>query len=62
MPYPKDVYSVTADNDGTITVRTTNKKYYKKLCIPDLDRCGVKIEQDRISFTHQHNTLIITVV
>ncbi|KAK0159811.1 hypothetical protein PV327_010884 [Microctonus hyperodae] len=60
LPYSKDVYSVTAEDDGTITVRTTNKKYYKKLSIPDLDRCGVKIEQERINFTHQHNTLIIT--
>ncbi|KAK0079493.1 hypothetical protein PV325_001200 [Microctonus aethiopoides] len=60
LPYPKDVYSVNAEDDGTITVRTTNKKYYKKLSVPDLDRCGVKIEQERISFTHQHNTLIIT--
>ncbi|KAK0083258.1 hypothetical protein PV326_006826 [Microctonus aethiopoides] len=60
LPYPKDVYSVNAEDDGTITVRTTNKKYYKKLSVSDLDRCGVKIEQERISFTHQHNTLIIT--
>ncbi|XP_015602896.1 protein DPCD [Cephus cinctus] len=60
LPYPKDVYVVTADNDGTITVRTTNKKYFKKLDVPDLERIGLKPEQERISFTHQFNTLIIT--
>jgi hypothetical protein len=61
LPYPKDVYSITADDDGTIIVRTSNKKYFKKLVVPDLDRAGLKPEQERISFTHQYNTLIITV-
>ncbi|XP_043260573.1 protein DPCD [Colletes gigas] len=60
LPYPQNVYSVTAEDDGTITVRTSNKKYFKKIRVPDLERVGVKPEQDRISFTHQHNTLIIT--
>nr|XP_034179697.1 protein DPCD [Osmia lignaria] len=57
--YPQNVYSVTAEDDGTITVRTSNKKYFKKLKVPDLERVGLKPEQERISFTHQHNTLII---
>ena len=61
LSYPKDVYSVTAENDGTITVRTSNKKYFKKLHVPDLERANLKPEQDRISFTHQYNTLIIMV-
>ncbi|OXU30124.1 hypothetical protein TSAR_012736 [Trichomalopsis sarcophagae] len=60
LSYPKDVYSVTAEDDGTITVRTSNKKYFKKINVPDLERVGLKPEQDRISFTHQFNTLIIT--
>ncbi|XP_015520020.1 protein DPCD [Neodiprion pinetum] len=60
LPYPKDVYSVTAENDKTITVRTSNKKYFKKISVPDLERVGLKPEQERISFTHQFNTLIIT--
>ncbi|XP_015117135.1 protein DPCD [Diachasma alloeum] len=59
LPYSKEVYSITAD-DGALTVRTTNKKYFKKLNIPDLERVGLKPEQDRISFTHQFNTLVIT--
>lgn len=61
LPYPKDVYSVTAEDDGTITVRTSNKKYFKKLVVPDLVRAGLKPETERISFAHQFNTLIITV-
>ncbi|XP_076751179.1 protein DPCD [Xylocopa sonorina] len=60
LSYPLNVYSVTAEDDGTITVRTSNKKYFKKLIVPDLERAGLKPEQDRISFTHQYSTLIIT--
>ncbi|KZC11461.1 PREDICTED: protein DPCD [Dufourea novaeangliae] len=60
LPYPLNVYSVTAEGDGTITVRTSNKKYFKKLVVPDLERVELKPEQDRISVTHQYNTLIIT--
>jgi len=61
LPYPESVYSVTAEHDGTMTVRTRNKKYFKKIKIPDLERIGLKPEQQRISFRHQYNTLIITV-
>ncbi|XP_053978965.1 protein DPCD [Hylaeus anthracinus] len=60
LPYPLDVYSVVAEADGTITVRTSNKKYFKKIRVPDLERIGLNPEQDRISFIHQYNTLIIT--
>ena len=60
LPYPQDVFSVTAEDDGTITVRTSNKKYFKRISVPDLERVGLKPEQGRLSFTHQYNTLIIT--
>ncbi|XP_043583790.1 protein DPCD [Bombus pyrosoma] len=60
LPYPQNVYSVTAEDDNTITVRTTNKKYFKKIIVPDLERAGLKVAQDRISFRHQYSTLIIT--
>lgn len=59
LPYPRNVYSVTAEEDGTITVRTSNKKYFKKLTVPELERIGMKPEQERISFDHQYNALII---
>jgi hypothetical protein len=56
------VYSVKAEPENKcITVRTANKKYFKKLVVPDLDRAGLLPEQDKIQFTHKHDTLIITV-
>lgn len=59
LPYPRDVYSVTADDEG-ITVRTSNKKYFKKISVPELDRVGLKTDESLLTFTHQFNTLIIT--
>ncbi|XP_051164413.1 protein DPCD [Leptopilina boulardi] len=59
LSYPKDVYSVTAEEDETITVRTSNKKYFKKIVVPDLERIGLKPKQENISFSHRFDTLII---
>ncbi|XP_065157822.1 protein DPCD [Atheta coriaria] len=61
LPYPADVFSVTADPDNKcLTVRTSNKKYFKKIVIPELERTGLLPEQENVSFTHKFNTLIIT--
>lgn len=61
LPYPLEVYSVTVDDDKhSITIRTSNKKYYKKFQIPDMERAKVDLEQSAISKAHANNTLIIT--
>ncbi|XP_018569951.1 protein DPCD [Anoplophora glabripennis] len=61
LPYPIETYSVTAEPDSkNLVVRTANKKYFKKLPIPDLDRLNLLPEQENISFSHKFNTLIIT--
>uniref|UniRef100_A0A1B6KUG0 Protein DPCD n=1 Tax=Graphocephala atropunctata TaxID=36148 RepID=A0A1B6KUG0_9HEMI len=60
LPYPVETYSVTAERDGKcLIVRTANKKYYKKLPIPELERVNLEPVQDNISFSHKFNTLII---
>ncbi|XP_051883010.1 protein DPCD [Pristis pectinata] len=61
LPYPKNVYSVTVDPDERCCiVRTSNKKYFKKFNIPDMDRCHLPLDSSALSFTHANNTLIIT--
>ncbi|XP_060097792.1 protein DPCD [Heteronotia binoei] len=61
LPYPKDVYSVSVEKDQRCCViHTTNKKYYKKFSIPDLDRFQLPLDCAALSFTHANNTLIIT--
>ncbi|CAG9862186.1 unnamed protein product [Phyllotreta striolata] len=60
LPYPVNTYTVTADTDEhCLVVRTSNKKYFKKLPIPDLSRLNIMLEQANVSFTHKFNTLII---
>ncbi|CAG9787852.1 unnamed protein product [Diatraea saccharalis] len=60
LPYPIETYSISANNnDKCITVRTTNKKYFKKLKVPELERLNIPLEQANISSTHQYQTLII---
>ncbi|KAF9420036.1 hypothetical protein HW555_003630 [Spodoptera exigua] len=60
LPYPIETYSVSANNDERcIVIRTTNKKYYKRLQVPELDRLNLPIEQANIQCSHSFNTLII---
>ncbi|CAH1783482.1 unnamed protein product [Owenia fusiformis] len=60
LPYPLETYNVTVDNEQrTAIIRTTNKKYYKKFTIDDLDRHNLPLEQERIVLSHSNNTLII---
>jgi protein DPCD len=55
-----ETYNVTVEpNHCEIIVRTTNKKYFKKLKIQELERCQLKPEQESVTTKHQHNTLII---
>ncbi|XP_055107560.1 protein DPCD isoform X1 [Symphalangus syndactylus] len=61
LPYPKDVYSVcVGQKERCIIVRTTNKKYYKKFSIPDLDRHQLPLDDALLSFAHANCTLIIS--
>lgn len=61
LSYPIDVYSVLADPDNKcIIVRTSNKKYYKKITIPELERVNLVPDQKRIEYTYKFGTLIIT--
>ncbi|XP_044761866.1 protein DPCD-like [Coccinella septempunctata] len=61
LPYPINTYSVICDDEKeTIVVRTSNKKYFKTLTVPELQRIGLRPKQDNVSFVHKCNTLIIT--
>ncbi|KAF5909290.1 protein DPCD, partial [Clarias magur] len=61
IPYPIDTYKITVEPlERCCIIRTTNKKYYKKFNIPDLDRCQLPLESSALSFSHGNNTLIIS--
>lgn len=60
LPYPKSTYSVTLDEaDRKVVVRTSNKKYYKRIAIEDMDRLKLPLSADALDWTHENNTLII---
>eukprot|EP00735_Rhodelphis_limneticus_P006233 TRINITY_DN18611_c0_g1::TRINITY_DN18611_c0_g1_i1::g.1196::m.1196 TRINITY_DN18611_c0_g1::TRINITY_DN18611_c0_g1_i1::g.1196 ORF type:complete len:196 (-),score=21.79,sp/A5D8N2/DPCD_XENLA/50.79/8e-65,DPCD/PF14913.1/4.4e-69,HtaA/PF04213.8/2.3e+02,HtaA/PF04213.8/1.9 TRINITY_DN18611_c0_g1_i1:670-1257(-) len=60
LPYPQHIYSINVDPaDRKVVVRTSNKKYYKRFEIPDLDRLNLPLEESRIVWKHENNTLII---
>eukprot|EP00051_Salpingoeca_urceolata_P008395 m.105645 g.105645 ORF g.105645 m.105645 type:complete len:128 (-) comp15731_c0_seq3:77-460(-) len=61
MPYALDVYSVTVDSEKQqLVLRTTNKKYFKRFSVPDMERLGIELDQDAVSLAHANNTLIIS--
>ena len=62
LPYPPEVYSVTGDaTTGKITIRTSNKKYFKVFQIPDLERNHLILNPQMIQWGYEFNTLIINV-
>lgn len=65
LPYPKDIYSITVERTegnsvGEIVVRTSNKKYFKRISIPEMVRSCIPLEPSHLSFEVKHSTLIIT--
>jgi sulfate adenylyltransferase subunit 1 (EFTu-like GTPase family) len=63
LPYPCEVYNVTVEpTKKKIIVRTTNKKYYKSIDVPEVNRCQITLQQENISMDYKFNTLIILVI
>ncbi|XP_075894787.1 protein DPCD [Nelusetta ayraudi] len=61
LPYPRDVFSVSVEpSERCVIIRTSNKKYYKKFSVVDLDRCLLPLDGTALSFTHANNTLIVS--
>jgi hypothetical protein len=61
LPYTKDVFSVTIDEQANaLVVRTTNKKYFKRIEMPDMTRAGLRLDAANLSWDFKLNTLVIT--
>ncbi len=62
LPWPKSVYVLEVDAARQeIVVKTTNKKYYKRIAVPDLLRAGLALDPAQLAWMHQSNTLIVSV-
>jgi hypothetical protein len=60
LAYPKSTYSVTVDTEqNQIIVRTSNKKYFKRIDVEELDHARLPLEEASLSWNHENNTLII---
>uniref|UniRef100_A0AAG5DE88 Protein DPCD n=1 Tax=Anopheles atroparvus TaxID=41427 RepID=A0AAG5DE88_ANOAO len=60
LPYPLCTYSITCDkNKKNITIRTSNKKYFKNIEVPEFQRCNYTPQQEEMTVKHQNATLII---
>lgn len=60
LPYPKSTYSVTVDEDADqIVIRTSNKKYFKRITIEDMQRSKLVLDKGSLSWTHENSTLIV---
>jgi len=65
LPYDYDNYIIGID-DATqeIVLKTKNKKYYKRMSIPDLKMCGnsseARLQKSNLEWKHANNTLIIS--
>ena len=59
LPYPAEVFSVTSEADQ-IVVRTSNKKYFKRIDVPDLKRLRLTLDDSCITWKLQYNTLVIS--
>lgn len=57
--WAKDVYNVSIESNQ-IVIRTTNKKYFSKLKVPDLERLNVKLDPSFLCFDWSDNVLVIT--
>ena len=60
LPWPKEVYSISVDHDNQqIVLRTSNKKYFKRIDIPEMKKMGLKLEPGEVSWKYSSQTLVI---
>jgi len=60
LVWPADVYSVETDLEARqLVIRTSNKKYFKRFNIEELDTLGLPLEEEAVSFSYANNTLLV---
>eukprot|EP00798_Chlamydomonas_sp_ICE-L_P025073 gene25073-10725_t len=60
LPYSADVFSVSVEEaDRKIVIRTSNKKYFKRFDIPEMDALKLPLHPASLSFSFANNTLVV---
>lgn len=63
LPYPSSTYSVTVDKETHhIVIKTSNRKYYKKLELPELTDQGVQLDEKSLTWRHSQDTLTVSYI
>jgi len=61
LPYPAENYDISIDHaDGKVVIRTKNKKYYKRIEIPEMRRLEADLIEGALSWHHANNTLVVS--
>lgn len=71
MPWPLDNYEASIEPADTsaagntytlqhIVIRTKNKKYFKRIALPDAARLRFQLDPSRLALSHALNTLLVT--
>eukprot|EP00656_Telonema_subtile_P010600 TRINITY_DN15140_c0_g1_i2.p1 TRINITY_DN15140_c0_g1~~TRINITY_DN15140_c0_g1_i2.p1 ORF type:complete len:214 (-),score=49.50 TRINITY_DN15140_c0_g1_i2:268-909(-) len=60
LSWPAEVYSVEIDQEARqLVIRTTNKKYFKRFDVRELDALGLPLECSALTHSYHMNTLVI---
>mmetsp|Transcript_82274 Transcript_82274/g.129545 ORF Transcript_82274/g.129545 Transcript_82274/m.129545 type:complete len:249 (-) Transcript_82274:126-872(-) len=61
LPYPASTYDIKVDSvRQQIVIRTSNKKYYKRIDVPELLDRGLQLTDQLLHWKHSHNKLVVS--
>lgn len=61
LPYPASTYCVTVDEvTHRIIIKTSNRKYYKRLELPELTDHGLQLNEKLLTWRHSQDTLTVS--
>lgn len=61
LPYPESVYDITVDDrNQQIVIRTNNRKYFKRIDVPELTDLGMQLRDEFLSWGCERDTLVVS--
>ncbi|XP_049540100.1 protein DPCD [Anopheles darlingi] len=61
LPYPLATYTIICNGTSrTLTIKTSNSKFFKKLEIPEFHRCMFEPKREDLTVKHRNSTLILS--
>jgi hypothetical protein len=61
LPYPASTYDIKVDSvRQQIVIRTSNKKYYKRIDVPDMVDRGLQLSDKLLQWKHSQNKLVVS--